>query len=81
MDKTNDPKFFKSIEKYDLVFLAETHLGYNSTIKNIDPFHYHPILVLDYVNILNARPCIKIPTNKNIRIFAKGNYIFFNIVK
>jgi exonuclease III len=55
MDKTNDPIFFKSIEKYDSVFLAETHLGYNSTIKNIGPFHYHPILVCRSVTRANNR--------------------------
>ena len=43
LDKTTDPIFLKSIVKCDLVFLAETHLGYNSTIKNIGSFHYHPI--------------------------------------
>lgn len=53
LDKTNDPIFLKSIEKYDLVFLAETHLGYNSTIKNIGPFHYHPIC--RYVTRANNR--------------------------
>lgn len=33
LDKTNDPTFIKSIEVYDLVFLAETHVGYNTNIK------------------------------------------------
>lgn len=42
-DKTADPLFLKEIGKYDLVFLAETHLGYNANVHNIGPFHYHPI--------------------------------------
>ena len=35
MDKTKDILFVQSIEKYDLVFLAETHVGYDSGIKHI----------------------------------------------
>jgi hypothetical protein len=42
-DKTSDPIFLKEIEKYDLVFLAETHVGYNTDIHTIGPFHYHGI--------------------------------------
>ena len=42
-DKTTDPLFLKEIEKYDLVFLAETHLGYDNNIHKIGPFYYHPI--------------------------------------
>jgi hypothetical protein len=37
------PIFLKEIEKYDLVFLAETHVGYNTDIHTIGPFHYHGI--------------------------------------
>jgi hypothetical protein len=43
MDKTCDPLFIRSIGKYDLVFLVETHLGYNSQLKTIGPFLYHPV--------------------------------------
>ena len=43
MDKTKDILFIQSIEKYDLVFLAETHVGYDSGIKHIGEFLYHPI--------------------------------------
>ena len=43
MDKTKDILFMQSIEKYDLVFLAETHVGYDSGIKHIGQFLYHPI--------------------------------------
>lgn len=42
-DKTSDPLFLKSIEKYDVVLLVETHVGYNSPIHGIGTFHYHPI--------------------------------------
>ena len=42
-DKTMDPLFLKAIEGNDLVFLAETHVGYNANIRNIGPFLYHPI--------------------------------------
>jgi hypothetical protein len=43
MDKTKDILFMQSIEKYNLVFLAETHVGYDSGIKHIGQFLYHPI--------------------------------------
>ena len=43
MDKICDPLFIRSIGKYDLVFLVETHLGYNSQLKTIGPFLYHPV--------------------------------------
>ena len=43
MDKTKDPLFLKAIESYDLVFLAETHVGYNSGIQKIGEFLYHPV--------------------------------------
>lgn len=43
LDKTNDPPFIKSIEVYDLVFLAETQFGYNTNIKKNGPFFYHPV--------------------------------------
>lgn len=43
MDKTCDPLFIGSIGKYDLVFLVETHLGYNSQLKIIGPFLHHPV--------------------------------------
>ena len=42
-DKTSDPIFLKEIEKYDLVFLTETHVGYNTDIHTIGPFHYHRV--------------------------------------
>jgi hypothetical protein len=35
-DKTSDPIFLKEIEKYELVFLAETHVGYNTDIHTIE---------------------------------------------
>jgi hypothetical protein len=35
MDKTKDILFMQLIEKYDLVLLAETHVGYDSGIKHI----------------------------------------------
>ena len=43
VDKTKDILFMQSIEKYDLVFLAETHVGYDSGIKHMVQFLYHPI--------------------------------------
>jgi hypothetical protein len=42
INKTCDPLFLNLIEKYDIYFLLETHVGYNSPIKNIGPFLYHP---------------------------------------
>jgi hypothetical protein len=43
MTKQLTPFFFKEIEKYDLVFLTETHVGYNTDIHTIGPFHYHRV--------------------------------------
>ena len=37
--KTNDPLFLKNIEKYDIVFLAETHAGPNLNFSKIGSFH------------------------------------------
>lgn len=42
-DKTSDPLFIKSIERYDLAFLAETHLGHDSQVTTIGSFLYHPV--------------------------------------
>ena len=42
-NKSTDPLFLQAIEKYDLIFLAETHVGYDANINNIGIFHYHPI--------------------------------------
>lgn len=43
IDKTQDKTFIDSISKYDLAFLVETHVGYNSNIKNVGPFNYYPV--------------------------------------
>ena len=43
VNKTSDPLFIKSVEKYDIAFLVETHQEYNSSFGNIGTFHYHPI--------------------------------------
>lgn len=42
-DKTKDPDFINEVKKYDLVFLAETHIGNDAGIYNIGPFDFHPI--------------------------------------
>lgn len=55
-NKILDPPFLKEIENLDLVFLAETHLGYNSNISKIGQFHCH----------LTCRPV----TNYNNRHFG-----------
>lgn len=41
-DKTQDISFIKNISQHDIVFLAETHLGYCDTI-HIEGFHYFPV--------------------------------------
>jgi len=38
-NKIEDPLFFKQIEKFDLLFLAETHLGYSCNISKIGSFN------------------------------------------
>ena len=43
MNKAEDSIFLKNIEPYDIMFLVETHIGYNSKIHNIGNFHYHSI--------------------------------------
>jgi hypothetical protein len=43
MNKAEDSNFLKKIEPYDIIFLVETHIGYNSKIHNIGNFHYHSI--------------------------------------
>jgi hypothetical protein len=35
MNKAEDSIFLKDIEPYDIMFLVETHIGYNSKIHNI----------------------------------------------
>lgn len=40
-DKTTDPLFLKEINKYDIVFLDETHIGDGNNIQNIGPFNCH----------------------------------------
>ena len=42
-DKTNDPLFIQNIEKHDLVFLAETHLGPNINLSKLGSFHCHTV--------------------------------------
>jgi hypothetical protein len=56
MDKTKDILFMQSIEKYDLVFLAETHVGYDSGIKHIGQFLYHSITLA--LNTMTLTPHI-----------------------
>jgi hypothetical protein len=43
MNKAEDSIFLKKFEPYDITFLVETHIGYNSKIHNIGNFHYHSI--------------------------------------
>ena len=40
-DKTVDPLFLNEIKEYDLVFLAETHIGDNANIQKLGPFDCH----------------------------------------
>lgn len=40
-NKTLDPIFIKEIESFDLVFLAETHIGPDTCINKIGPFKFH----------------------------------------
>ena len=41
-DKTKDDLFLSQIKKFEVVFLAETHLGKDSDI-NIEDYHVHTI--------------------------------------
>ena len=38
MNKAEDSIFLKNFEPYDIIFLVETHIGYNSKIHNIGNF-------------------------------------------
>lgn len=40
-NKMYDPLFLKKIENLDLVFLVETHLGYDTNISNVGQFECH----------------------------------------
>ena len=43
MNKAEGSIFLWNIEPYDIMFLVETHIGYNSKIHNIGNFHYQSI--------------------------------------
>lgn len=43
LNKTTDPKFLEQIDKFDILFLVETHLGYEHIISKIGPFYCHLI--------------------------------------
>ena len=42
INKLHDDAFIHEIQSYDIIILAETHIGYN-TIVNIDGFNYFPL--------------------------------------
>ncbi|CAG2219500.1 unnamed protein product [Mytilus edulis] len=42
-NKTDDPLFLNKIDKYDLAFFAETHIGYESNIHRIGPFNCYNV--------------------------------------
>ena len=39
VNKAEDSIFLKDIKPYDIMFLVETNIGYNSKIQNIGHFH------------------------------------------
>ena len=41
--KAEDLLFLRQIEKFDILFLVETHVGHNSPINSIGHFYYHAI--------------------------------------
>ena len=42
-DTLNDPIFLKQIENFDLIFLAETHLGPESSAPNLGSYNFHTV--------------------------------------
>ena len=42
INKTNDTHFLKEIQDYDIVILAETHVGYDTSVV-IENFNYFPV--------------------------------------
>ena len=63
-NKAEDNLFIKKIENYDLVILAETHIGYNTNIV-MNTFNYFPV-------------CRNVSTNGGLAILRKNklkNYI------
>jgi len=41
-NKSDDVHFIKEIQNYDIVILAETHIGYNTPVV-IENFNYFPV--------------------------------------
>ena len=43
INKFEDPLFLKQLNKFDIMFLVETHIGNDFNIPNIGPFHSYNI--------------------------------------
>ena len=43
IDKFQEPEFIKTISNFDIVFLAETHLGPNYKPPHIDSYYVHTV--------------------------------------
>ena len=73
-NKLDDPLFIETINKYDIILLTETHLGYNTSV-NLQDYYYYPVCrnvsknkrYFGGLGILireNIRPTIKLLENK-----------------
>ena len=90
--KLDDPLFVETINKYDIILLTETHLGYN-TIINLPGYHFYPICrnlsknrrYFGGLGIFireNIRPGIKLLENKCKEYqWLKLDKSFFNLSK
>ena len=42
-NKLEDPLFLNEIQKFDIMFLVETHIGYDLDMPNLGPFHCYTV--------------------------------------
>lgn len=89
-DKIYDKLFLEEIKHFDLIFLAETHVGYNTCIA-VEGYHYFPVCRsvssngryfggLGILTKMEIRPYVKILQNKSKEYqWVKLEKDFFNL--
>ena len=76
IDKFRDPEFIKTISSFDIVLLAETHLGPNYDIPNIDSFFVHTVcrsMSKNNRHFGGLAILCKHPIKKHIKILQNNN--------
>ena len=43
LNKTCDSRFMNTLEKFDIIFLVETHIGHGQLPHKIGPFYFHAV--------------------------------------